>query len=199
MQWPRRRARDLQAGAPSTTVEPRPSELFTARLRLRPLQVEDVDALHRLWSAPTVRRFLWDGHVLGLEQTRDLAMQSAYLFEERGCGLWVALDERQTLVGFCGYWLFREAHELELLYGVDESRWLQGYAREMAAALVSYGFEHLHLEEIRASTDLQNLASQRTLLRLGFIPEAQLANPDKRKFRMPRQRREVGEDGWQAA
>lgn len=173
--------------------------MLTARLRLRPLQAEDADALHPLWTAPGVSRFLWDGHVLGRDQTRDLVMQSAYLYEERGYGLWAAFDVGQCLIGFCGYWFFRDAHDLELLYGVDESRWLQGYAREMAEALVSYGFEHLQLEEIRASTDAQNLASQRVLRRLGFIADTSHPQQDKRGFRLPRQRRDIGDDTWQAA
>ena len=33
-------------------------ELWTARLRLRPFEVGDVDAIHALWTDPGVRRFL---------------------------------------------------------------------------------------------------------------------------------------------
>lgn len=174
--------------------------LSTARLRLLPLGEGHVDDLHRLWTHPGVRLHLWDDRVLAFEQTRDIVMQSGYLMEQHGFGLWGAFDSAGELVGFCGFWFFRNEYELELLYGVEASHWLKGYAREMAAALVAYGFEHLNLAEIRASTDAANQASQRVLKRLGFVPENSFFRPDgKLVFRLPRERRSVGGDGWEAA
>ncbi|HKY92970.1 MAG TPA: GNAT family N-acetyltransferase, partial [Nevskiaceae bacterium] len=170
----------------------RPTELRTARLRLLPLAADDVDALHRLWTAPGVRKYLWDDRVLRFEQTRDLVMQSGYLYEQRGYGLWGAFDAGGVLVGFCGFWFFRNDHELELLYGVDEGEWLRGYAREMAQAMVGYGFEVLGLTEIRASTDAPNVASQRVLKRLGFVADFERNAPGSKTvyFRLPRGRRD---------
>lgn len=159
-----------------------------------------MDALHRLWTQPGVRRFLWDGRLLAFERTRDLVMQGAYLFEQHGYGLWGAFDSDHALVGFCGYGFFRDDHELELMYGVDEAQWLRGYAREMAEAMVTYGFEHLNLAEIRASTDAPNRASQRILQRLGFVLDAaRSGSRDKLFYRLPRERRSTGVDGWEAA
>jgi RimJ/RimL family protein N-acetyltransferase len=43
--------------------------LRTERILLRPWTREDVDALHELWTAPDVRRYLWDDAVI----TRNLA------------------------------------------------------------------------------------------------------------------------------
>lgn len=175
-------------------------ELLTARLRLLPLGGDHIAALHRLWIDPQVRRHLWDDRVLALEQTRDIVMQSGYLFEQHGYGLWGAFDADDSLVGFCGFWFFRNEHELELLYGVEYPQWFKGYAREMAEALVAYGFDHLNLSEIRASTDEQNTGSQRVLTRLGFLLEnAHGRTGGKRVYRLPRERRNVADDGWEAA
>lgn len=169
----------------------RPKEIRTARLRLMPLAPDDVSALHKLWTAPGVRKYLWDDRVLRLEQTRDLVMQSGYLYEQHGYGLWGAFDADGMMVGFCGYWFFRNDHELELLYGVDEGAWLQGYAREMAQAMVSYGFEQLTLPELRATTEAPNTGSQRVLKRLGFVPDFQRgAGGATLYFRLPRGRRD---------
>lgn len=196
MRWLKRKAGISAAPSPAT----RPSVLQTARLALHPLQEADVDALHALWLQPALRRFLWDGRALSREQVREAALQSQWLFAEQGCGLWLARDAEQRLVGFCGYWTFRDAHELELLYGVDESQCSRGYAREMAAALVGYGFDTLRFDEIRASTDAPNLASQRVLRRLGFVPDApRQGAPGKLFFRLPRARREDVGEGWEAA
>ncbi|MGQ0699210.1 MAG: GNAT family N-acetyltransferase [Panacagrimonas sp.] len=178
----------------------RPAELRTPRLRLLPLATDDIDALHLLWIEPGVRRYLWDDRVLAFEQTRDIVMQSGYLFEQHGYGLWGAFDANGMLVGFCGYWFFRNEHELELLYGVDRAQWLEGYAREMTECMVAYGFEHLGLPEIRATTDVPNLGSQRVLKRLGFLSEGLRSSADgKLLFRLPRERRDTAAEGWEAA
>lgn len=201
MRWLRRRSVPPpvdQAGSGSVAAA-RPAGLRTARLHLRPLREPDVDALHALWTQPSLRRFLWDDRRLTREQTRDAVAQSAWWFEQQGYGLWAAHDGEGALVGFCGYGFFRDEHELELLYGVDEQQWMRGYAREMAQALVAYGFDTLGLGEIRASTDAPNLGSQRVLRRLGFVRDATRPPTDgKLYFRLSRVHRDGGE-GWEAA
>jgi len=198
VRWLKRKpAKPAASPAPAAA---RPTGLRTAHLTLQPLQEPDIDALHALWTQRGVRRYLWDDRVLSLEQTRDAVMQSAWWFEHQGYGLWGACDADGVLVGFCGYGFFRDEHELELLYGVAEEHWMKGYGREMAEAMVAYGFDSLHLVEIRASTDLPNVASQRTLRRQGFVVDASRKGSDgKLYFRLPRARREDGGDGWEAA
>lgn len=196
MRWLKRKPEPAATSSSAT----RPTGLRTARLHLRPLRESDIDALHALWSQPGVRRFLWDDRLLSREQVRESVMQSLWLFAEQGCGLWLAHDAQGALVGFCGYWMFRDAHDLELLYGVDESQWSMGYAREMSEALVGYGFDTLRLAEIRASADAPNLASQRVLRRLGFVPDApRQGAQDKLFFRLPRARRDDAGGSWEAA
>ena len=72
------------------------------------------------------------------------------------------------LVGFTGLWLFRDQPELELLYGVDEQLWGQGYAPEIAQAVIGYCFATLGMPSVRASTDAPNTASIRVLEKLGL-------------------------------
>lgn len=185
MRW--RKRNPSPAVAPAADAAVRPTELITPRLRLRPLAVADLDALHTLWTAPGVRRYLWGDRILREEQTRDLLMQSEYLLDERGYGYWGAFDAGDHLLGFAGFGFFRSEHELELLYGVAEAHWYQGYAREMAQALIGYGFAHLQLEEIRASTEAANAASVRLLRRLGFVPDrTRGAGGPTLFFRLPR-------------
>lgn len=182
-------------------ASPRPRELRGPRLRLRPVQPQDESELHQLWTAPGVRRQLWDDRVLRLEQTRDLVTQSGSLFEQHGFGLWGGFDADGEMAAFGGYWFFRNQHELELLYAVREDRWLRGYAREMAEALVAYGFEVLGMQELRASTHADNLASQRVLRRQGFVPDRErMSASGPRFYRLPRQRRDHDDAaGWEAA
>ena len=144
-------------------------ELETPRLQLRPFRLEDVPALHALWTDADVRRFLWDGETIPLEQTAAIIDESERLFSMERRGLWGAWTRTDNaLCGFGGFWTFRDPPELELLYGLGRTYWGQGLATELAAAVVEYGIRQLHMREIRASTDPPNETSVRVLERLGF-------------------------------
>lgn len=162
--------------------------LQTERLQLRPVGEDEVDVLHALWTAPAVRRHLWEDRILRREQTRDLVMQSAFLFQEQQIGLWLARDRQdEQLVGVGGYWMFRAHHETELLAAVAESHWYRGYGRELSAGVIRYGFERLGFEQIRASADADNQASLALLESLGFIAAAaSQADGRLRKFHLPK-------------
>lgn len=91
------------------------------------------------------------------------------LFAEHGFGLWgVRRTGDPRLVGFGGFWYFREPPELELLYGIAKEVWGRGYATAVVGAVVTYGFGTLRMPIIRASTDAGNVGSVRVLEKLGF-------------------------------
>jgi RimJ/RimL family protein N-acetyltransferase len=144
-------------------------EIDTARLRLRPLTPPDLDALHRLLIQPGVRRYLLDDEVIPRERTRSFIDTSVASFEANGYGLWGAIERaRGELIGFCGFWLFHEPPRLELLYGLGDDHGRKGFATEMAAAMIRYGFETLAFDRIEASTDAPNTASVAVMQRAGM-------------------------------
>ncbi len=146
-----------------------PLEIITARLRLRPFDSGDVDELHRLWTDPGVRKYLWDDEVIPREQVAAAIEESLALFRDSGFGLWAASPiEGHEMLGFCGYWFFRDPPELELLYGVATGRWGRGIATEMSRAIIRYGFQELALDKIAASTDAPNVASVRVMEKSGM-------------------------------
>lgn len=149
-------------------------DLRTSRLELRPLSLADTEPLHALWTAPGVRRYLWDDEVIPLDQTRAVVAESMRLVETAGCGLWGArLHSAAELAGFGGYWFFHEPPRLELLFGLAESHWGKGLATELASALLTLGLTRCGFPEILASTDAANGRSVRVLTRLGFVLERQ--------------------------
>lgn len=147
-------------------------ELMSDHLLLRPLEADDVEALHSLWTEEPVRRYLWDGEAIPLEETRKIVARSAALFEESGFGVW-GLRERgaDELRGFAGYWHFRSPPALELLFGVAPPHWGRGLATEASRRLVRYGFEELGFPRIEASHDAANAAPGRVLEKLGMALE----------------------------
>ncbi len=147
----------------------RPLGIETARLRLRPFTLDDVDNLHRLWAEPGVRKFLWDDEVISRERVESAIQTSSALFSTRGFGLWAVLPlTEEALIGFCGFWFFHEPPRLELLYGISPAHWNKGLATEAATAMMNYGFQELSFNRIEASTDADNQASTRVMERAGM-------------------------------
>ena len=94
--------------------------LATERLRLRPLGHDDVEALHRFYNDPDVRRYLWDDETVSTAAVRQIVDESQTCFEDLGAGFFAIemIDTPGELVGFCGYRRFEGSSQPELLYGI---------------------------------------------------------------------------------
>lgn len=144
----------------------------TARLRLRQVSIRDLDALYRIWTEPAVRRFFWDGEVISKERAEAAVREGSEDFAKHGFGLWAA-EEGGRLIGFCGLRRLDYAPGVEVLYGFAPSHWNRGFATEVAAAMLRYGFEEVGLDRILGITDKENTASSRVLEKLGMTFEGQ--------------------------
>lgn len=145
------------------------TRLTTSRCELRPAAPADAAALHALWITPGVRRFLWDDEIIPSERATEAVATSGELFDRHRFGLWtVRLKGSPAIQGFAGIWPFRDPPEFELLFGVAEPLWGQGYAVEAANAVLAYCAAVLEMPRLRASTDAGNVASIRVLDKLGF-------------------------------
>jgi len=144
-------------------------EIETPRLQLRPLTLDDADDLHRIWTEPGVRKYLWDDELISPELVESTIQRSIDSFKTNDYGLWaVRTADQETLMGFCGFWFFHEPPKLELLYGLSEASWGQGLAAEAAIAMINFGFTELSFERIEASTDAGNAASTKVMQRAGM-------------------------------
>jgi len=143
--------------------------LVSSRLVLRPVNAQDVPALHRHWTDRSVRRYLWDDEVISFEQVEEIVRRSEQSFTERDYGLWaIRQADSDELLGCGGYWEFHDPPRLELVVSVAPAFWGQGFAAETGRLLLRYAFDELGFSEVRASTDAPNEASLRLIERLGF-------------------------------
>jgi RimJ/RimL family protein N-acetyltransferase len=145
---------------------------ISARLKYRRLTADDLVTFHALVVDDHVRRYLLDGLTMDLAWCREQVAASDDLFAERGVGLWLAYREGETTpLGFCGFIRFGETGaEPQLLYALPVAHVGQGYATEMARALVEYVRLHTWATEIISAVDEPNVASSRVLEKLGFQP-----------------------------
>ena len=141
----------------------------TARLTLVPFSLDDVDALHRLWTDPDVRRYLWDDVVISRDRAEETVRNSIESAGRSGAGLWVARSRTGAeLVGFCGLMLRAGETAPELMYGLAKPWWGRGLATEASRAALEYAFSVLGAERVTAVTDPPNVASVRVMERLGM-------------------------------
>ncbi len=150
----------------------------TSRLRLQPLTPENLDAIHRIWTEPGVRKHLWDGKEIPRERAEKVLVRNARSFEESGYGVWGIFDkDGDELIGFCGFRAFEG--EVELIYGLATPHWGKGIATEAAGAGIRFGFEKVGFERITASADTENAASLRVMEKAGMKFEKRLLRGDQ--------------------
>ncbi len=143
--------------------------LSTPRLRLTPFSTEDLVDLHRLWTDPDVRRYLWDDRVISEQEAADVIELSQKTFVENGFGFWSLLSaETSKLVGFAGLRHFGDEDDVEILYGLSPSWWHRGLATESSREVLRFAFEDAGLREVYAGADPPNQASFEVMQRLGF-------------------------------
>jgi [ribosomal protein S5]-alanine N-acetyltransferase len=168
------RATTSSAGSrtPAGSLAPVDHFLTTERLVLRPVTAPDHAALLALWTAPEVRRFLFDGAVLSPAEITGVIEDSVRDFAAAGYGLWLIRERDGTgLVGAAGLRPLEDLG-LEVFYGLAPGAWGRGFATEAARAVVEYALGPLGLTEVLAEVDEGNAASAAVLRRLGMTPFA---------------------------
>lgn len=150
--------------------------LPTARLRLRPFDEADTDAIFVLQSNPRVLRY-WDGPPWTDRARAQRFIAACRQIEAEGSGARLAI-ERAADGGFIGWCALNawnpDYRSARLGYCLGEAAWGQGLATEAAGALLRWAFAALDLNRVQAETDTRNIASSRVLEKLGFRREGTL-------------------------
>ncbi len=147
--------------------------LSTERLRLRPLRVDDADALHPTFADEDLLRWWSSGPHKSVAETRDYVAQNC---EGTRWQTWAITTVREDAA--LGWVVLIRAEDRpnirEIGYILNRAAWGKGIAREAVSRVIHYGFEELGLRRIYADVDPDNLASIKLLKLLGFQQEAHL-------------------------
>ena len=150
--------------------------LQTPRLLLRRFRDEPADFEYYagLYADPEVAV-----HVGGV-QSREIAQRTYaervldYYPRHPGLGIWATFERNGG--AFVGLHLLnhiRGEGYIQVGYTLARAMWGRGYATEMARAVMRYGFGALGLPVIHGIVNLDNVASQRVLLKLGMRREGE--------------------------
>ncbi len=161
-------------------------DLMSERLLLRPLAETDLDVEIEIGTDPEVMKYIDE------PDTEDSVVQQMPNYVKRcagGCiGIWCVVDRStKEKLGTAillplpieeddTNWDLVVGDELpdceiEIGYILKRSAWGKGYATEATNRLLKFAFEETPLEELVATIDPENTASQRVLEKCGLLYE----------------------------
>jgi [ribosomal protein S5]-alanine N-acetyltransferase len=150
--------------------------LPAARVTLRRFSAADAGALFELFSHPEVMRY-WSRPAMTDPAEADELIRQILADYATGESLPLVI-ERNSDRGFIGNCTLHHFHKAsrraEIGYSLAHHHWKKGYMHESLRALVAYAFGRLGLNRLEADIDPRNVASARTLERLGFRKEGHL-------------------------
>jgi inorganic pyrophosphatase len=140
--------------------------LETERLILRPLMLDDFNAVHSWASNPeNTRLMLWGPN--NEEETKSFLSKTT-----PGKDFAVVLKESGDVIGSCGIYPDADNNNGEVGWILHIDYWRHGYGTEIGGALIKYGFEILSLRRIIAEGAAENYGSRRVMERNGMRQEA---------------------------
>ena len=153
-----------------------PIVIHTKSLILRILDEADLPAVYDIFSHPEVMRY-WSYPPWTESSQAHQWLSRVQEGYRTGNDLQFGIERRadHVLVGTCTLFQFHVAsRRAEIGYALGRPYWGYGYMNMALQALLRYAFETLELNRLEADIDPRNLASARTLERLGFQKEGYL-------------------------
>jgi len=149
-------------------------KLETKRLILRPIIEADAQDLFELDSNPEVHRFLGNNPVKHIDECKTYIASIQQQYKTYGMGrIAVVLKDTNAFIGWAGVKfeknLRKEFDYYDVGYRLKQHYWGKGYATEAAIASLDYGFKDLKLKEICAAADINHIASNTILKKIGML------------------------------
>ncbi|GAA4273042.1 GNAT family N-acetyltransferase [Aquimarina gracilis] len=145
----------------------------TERLLIRDLEEYDAQGMFDLDSDPEVHEFLGKKPIKTIEEVRQAIGFIRKQYVENGIGRWAIIDKKtEDFIGWTGLKYEQELRKefgyYDLGYRLRKKYWGKGIATETAIESLRYGFEKLDLKEISAAADVDHIASNKILKKVGL-------------------------------
>lgn len=136
----------------------------TQRLQIRRLTLADLDLFHKMQNDQQVMRYIGGKVSSYQENKKDLEnILKFYNTPKNDFWVWaIALKSNRDFIGTVAL-VKNQKGEYEIGYRLLKTYWRQGYGKEVSNGLIKYAFEELHLKEIVAYVDKNNITSVRIL------------------------------------
>ncbi len=148
-------------------------EIDLGEICLREKQESDVADFFSYYSDPEVSRFILCEMPRDLEEARKELLYWRNVFYQND-GIYFAICEKESnrMIGSIGLTGFNSYQaRIELSYDLNKEYWNRGIVTKAAKFLIDYAFNSLHcgwINRLEAFTSVDNIASQKILLKSGF-------------------------------
>ena len=131
---------------------------------------EDLELAKSLWGDPDVARYICAAGVFTDEEIENRLHLEISNYENYRIQYFPMFEkETNEFIGCCGLRPFEgQTDILEIGFHLKKKFWGKGMAKEAASAMIGYGFHDLHVKELRAGHNPNNVASRKLLAKLGF-------------------------------
>ena len=150
-----------------------PDIIETARLRLRPFRLRDVDDVLGYATDPEWARYLPVPQPY-TQADAEKFLAGQVLLDREVHPAW-AIEHARAIIGGINLRFHFNYHVGEMGYSIAHSYWGRGLATEAARAVMEAAFAaYASLNRIRAMADARNLGSLRVMEKLGMVREGVL-------------------------
>lgn len=147
----------------------------TARLRLRPLTLDDAPFILGLLNQPSFLQHIGDKGVRDLDGARQYLRDGPLaMYAQHGLGMLRLGLTDGTPIGIAGFMRREALPDPDLGYALDPSYWGAGYAHEACVALLEWGRTVRGFRRVLAIVSPGNSASLRLLAKLGMRDEGRI-------------------------
>ena len=147
----------------------------TERLILRELVDKDASAIFELDSDPLVHTYLGNNPMQTMKQSKEVIEFVRKQYSENGIGRWATIEkESGDFIGWTGLKVEDKltnghVNYNDLGFRFKPKYWGKGYATEALGAVVKFSHTELALNRLEAWTIEGNVASDRVLIKNGFL------------------------------
>ena len=150
-------------------------ELITDRLKLRLIEVLDLESIHILHSLPKTDEFNTLGIPSNIEETQSIIktwVAENELNEIKNYTFAIEGKGSKQFMGLFGLKIgSKKFNRGEVWYKLHSDFWNQGFATESLKAAIDFGFTNLKLHRIEAGCAVANIGSIKVLEKAGMTRE----------------------------
>jgi ribosomal-protein-alanine N-acetyltransferase len=130
---------------------------------------DDFKILKQILGNPNVCKYLPGHHQKSNEELQKWLDYYVKSFcDEKGNQIFkVILKDSDIVIGYAGLSYVKEFDKMEIMYGLAEAYWKQGYGLEMSMRMKALAVEK-GLKEIIALADINNVGSNKILINTGY-------------------------------
>lgn len=149
----------------------------TDRLILRKIEFNDLEDIFEFSLDPKVAYHMtWEVNKSKEETLNNFVKVVIENYDRGQSGdLAIVHKENDKVIGTCSFIEWSNEHNnAEIGYVLNQNYWGCGFTTEAIIELIKYGFETIQLNRIQGRCDIDNISSEKVMLKVGMVYEGTL-------------------------